>query len=220
MRMRSIRQARNPFRLRYTLDMSERIGVFGGTFDPPHLGHLILASESRKQLHLTRLLWMLTPQSPHKIGNAISKVSDRLEMVHCAIADEPTFELSTLEFDRPAPQYTVDTLEILQRQHPSADLILLIGADSLRGLSTWHRPADLVAACREIGVMRRPGESIQLSIIEAAIPGVSEKVRFVEAPLLQISSREIRRRIIEGLEFRYFLHPAVYDYIQSHNLYR
>ena len=200
--------------------MPERIGVFGGTFDPPHLGHLILASESRRQLNLTRLLWMLTPQSPHKIGNSISKVSDRLEMVQCAIADEPTFELSTLEFDRPAPQYTVDTLNILQRQHPSADLILLIGADSLRGLSAWHRPADLVAACREIGVMRRPGESIQLSIIEAAIPDVSKKVHFVEAPLLQISSREVRRRIIEGLDFRYFLHPAVYDYIQSHNLYR
>jgi nicotinate-nucleotide adenylyltransferase len=200
--------------------MSERIGVFGGTFDPPHLGHLILASESRRQLRLTRLLWMLTPQSPHKIGNMISRISDRLEMVQCAIADDPTFELSTLEFDRPAPQYTVDTLEILQQQHPSSNLILLIGADSLRGLTTWHRPADLVTACHEIGVMRRPGETIQLSTLEAALPGLTKKVRFVEAPLLQISSREIRRRIEEGLEFRYFLPPAVYDYIQAHHLYR
>ena len=114
----------------------------------------------------------------------------------------------------------MDTLEILRSQHSSADLILLIGADSLRGLNTWHRPADLVASCQEIGVMRRPGESIQLGIIEAAIPGISDKVHFVEAPLLQISSREIRRRITEGLEFRYFLHPAVYEYIQEHNLYR
>jgi nicotinate-nucleotide adenylyltransferase len=150
----------------------------------------------------------------------ISRISDRLEMVQCAIADDPTFELSTLEFDRPAPQYTVDTLDILQQQHPSSDLILLIGADSLRGLTTWHRPADLVTACHEIGVMRRPGESIQLSVIEAAVPGISSKVRFVDAPLLQISSREIRRRVADGLEFRYFLHPSVYDYIQSHNLYR
>lgn len=200
--------------------MSERIGIFGGTFDPPHLGHLILASESRSQLRLTRLLWMLTPKSPHKIGNSVTQISDRLEMAQCAIADEPAFELSTLEFDRPAPQYTVDTLEILKRQNPAADLILLMGADSLRGLVTWHRPADLVAGCREIGVMRRPGESIPLSTLEAALPGIKEKVRFVDAPLLQISSREIRRRITEGLEFRYFLHPAVYDYIQTHNLYR
>ena len=200
--------------------MSERIGVFGGTFDPPHLGHLILASESRCQLRLTRLLWVLTPNSPHKIGNSISRVSDRLEMLQCAVAEEPTFELSTVEFDRPAPQYTVDTLDILKQQHSSADLILLMGTDSLRGLTTWHRPADLVAGCHEIGVMRRPGESIQLATLEAALPGLTNKVRFVEAPLLQISSREIRRRIAEGLEFRYFLPPAVYEYIQAHNLYR
>ena len=200
--------------------MSERIGIFGGTFDPPHLGHLILASEARSQLRLARLLWILTPKSPHKIGNSITNVSDRLEMVQCAIADDPTFELSTVEFDRPAPQYTVDTLDTLQQQHPSADLILLMGADSLRGLTAWHRPADLVAACREIGVMRRPGESVQLTTLEAVLPGIKNKVHFVEAPLLQVSSREIRRRVAENLPFRYFLHPAVYDYIQAHNLYR
>ena len=200
--------------------MSERIGIFGGTFDPPHLGHLILASESRRQLRLTRLLWVIMPQSPHKIGNAITRVSDRMEMTLRAIAGEPTFEFSTAEFDRPAPQYTVDTVELIQQQHPSADLILLLGADSLRGLTTWRRPADLMRACHEIGVMRRPGEIIQLSTLEAALPGLTKKTRFVEAPLLQISSREIRRRIAEGLEFRYFLPPAVYDYIQEHRLYR
>jgi nicotinate-nucleotide adenylyltransferase len=156
--------------------MSERIGIFGGTFDPPHLGHLILSSEARSQLRLTRLLWVLTPNSPHKIGNSITDLSQRLEMVQCAIGDEPTFELSTIEFERPAPQYTVDTLDILKRQNPAADLILLIGADSLRGLTTWHRPADLVAVCREIGVMRRPGETIQLATLEAALPGIKDKV--------------------------------------------
>jgi nicotinate-nucleotide adenylyltransferase len=200
--------------------MSERIGIFGGTFDPPHLGHLILASESRSQLRLTKLLWVITPNSPHKIGNSITQVSDRLEMVKCAIADEPVFELSGIEFDRPAPQYTVDTLEILQRQNPTADLILLLGGDNLRGLNTWHRPADLVAACHEIGVMRRPGETIQLDTLEDALPGLQSKVHFVDTPLLQISSREIRRRIAEGLEFRYFLPSAVYGYIQTHHLYR
>jgi nicotinate-nucleotide adenylyltransferase len=199
--------------------MTERIGIFGGTFDPPHLGHLILASESRSQLRLTQLLWMLTPNSPHKISDPITKVSDRMKMVQCAIADEPAFELSALELERPAPQYTVDTLEILKSQNPTADLILLMGGDNLRGLTTWHRPADLVAVCREIGVMRRPGELVQLDALEAALPGISQKICYVDTPLLQISSREIRRRIAEGLEFRYFLPPAVYDYIQSHHLY-
>lgn len=200
--------------------MSERIGVFGGTFDPPHLGHLILASESRSQLRLDRVLWIITPRSPHKIGNSMADISHRLEMVRLAIADEPAFELSTIEFSRPAPQYTVDTLDILQRQFPGGNLILLLGSDSLRGLAAWHRPADLVTACREIGVMRRPGESVQLTTLDAVIPGVTEKTRFVDAPLLQIASREIRRRIAVGLEFRYFLPVSVYDYIQAHDLYR
>lgn len=200
--------------------MSERIGVFGGTFDPPHLGHLILASEARGQLRLDRVLWVITPRSPHKVGDSITDISHRLEMVRLAIADEPAFELSTVEFDRPAPQYTVDTLGILHRHFPGGNLILLLGSDSLRGLTAWHRPADLAAACREIGVMRRPGESVQLSTLEAVLPGVKDKVRFVEAPLLQISSREVRRRVKERLPFRYFLPPAVYEYILEHRLYR
>jgi nicotinate-nucleotide adenylyltransferase len=200
--------------------MPQRIGIFGGTFDPPHLGHLILASEARAQLELARLLWMLTPLSPHKQNQPVTDVDRRKEMVQCALRDEPRFELSTLELERPAPQYTVDTLQILKSQNPSADLILLMGGDSLRGFTAWHRPADIVSACREIGVMRRPGEFFQLSSLTAMIPGLQEKVRYVEAPLLQISSREIRRRIAEGKEYRYFLPQTVYEYIQTHNLYR
>jgi len=200
--------------------MAERMGVFGGTFDPPHLGHLILASECRWQLKLTRLLWVLTPQSPHKLDQSITPMHDRLEMVRRAIADEPAFELSTIEFERPAPQYMVDTLEILQKKNPGAEMVLLMGADSLRSLDTWHRPEDLVAVSHEIGVMRRPGESIQLAELESILPGVTAKVRFVDAPLLQISSREIRHRIAQGSDFRYYLPTAVYEYIQTHNLYR
>ena len=199
--------------------MPQRIGIFGGTFDPPHLGHMILSSEALQQLKLTRLLWMLTPVSPHKQNQHITPVAHRLEMIQCAIREVPRFELSTLEFERPAPQYTVDTLRLLQEQNPSADLVLLLGADSLRGLTTWNRPVELVAACHEIGVMRRPGELIQMGVLEAAIPNLKGKVQFVETPLLQISSREIRRRIAEGLEYRYFLTPPVYDYIQTHHLY-
>ena len=200
--------------------MPERIGIFGGTFDPPHLGHLILASEARVQLKLTRLLWVLTPVPPHKMNRPISSLDDRLAMVKLALNDEPSFELSNIEIERPGPHYTLDTVRIFSKLYPNDDLILLLGGDSLRDLPTWHRPADLVAACHQIGVMRRPGDSIDMASLEKKIPGLNSKVKFVEAPLLEIASSEIRRRAARGLQFRYYLLPTVYQYIQEHNLYR
>ena len=200
--------------------MSERIGIFGGTFDPPHLGHLILASEAHAQLKLTRLFWVLTPVPPHKMNRPISSLEHRLAMVKLALKGEPNFELSNIEIERPGPHYTLDTIHVFSKQYPDKDLILLLGGDSLRDLPTWHRPADLVAACHRIGVMRRPGDSIDMESLVGKIPGLKDKVRFVEAPLLEIASSEIRRRASKGLPFRYYLLPAVYRYIQKHNLYR
>ena len=200
--------------------MPERIGIFGGTFDPPHLGHLILASEAHVQLKLTRLLWVLTPVPPHKMNRPISSLDDRLAMVKLALKDESAFELSKIEIERPGPHYTLDTIRVFSNQYPNADLILLLGGDFLRDLPTWHRPADLVAACHQIGVMRRPGDSIDMASLEKKIPGLKAKVKFVEAPLLEIASSEIRSRAASGLPFRYYLLPAVYQYIQEHNLYR
>ena len=200
--------------------MKQRIGIFGGTFDPPHLGHLILASEAHAQLHLTRLLWVLTSIPPHKLDQPISPLEDRLAMLKLALSDEPDFELSSVDMNRPGPHYTLDTLKLLARENTNADLILLIGGDSLRDLPTWHRPADLIAACHQIGVMRRPGDSIELSALEKQIPGIAAKVRFIDAPLLEIASHEIRQRASEGLPFRYYLLPSVYNYIVEHRLYR
>ncbi len=200
--------------------MAERIGIFGGTFDPPHLGHLILASECRWQLGLDRVLWVVTPYPPHKLNSSITDPIHRLEMVRLAIAGDPWFELSTVEFDRPPPHYTLDTVLVLRQQYPTSELFLLMGSDSLRLLVTWHRPADLVAQCDALGVMRRPGETVHLTSLETVLPGIKDKVHFVDAPLLQIASREIRRRVAQGLEFRYFVSPAVYDYIQQNQLYR
>jgi len=198
----------------------ERLGIYGGTFDPPHIGHLILATEASVDLQFDRLLWVLTPVPPHKLDHPITPLEHRRAMLELAISNEPDFELSRIEMDRPGPHYTVDTMRLLANKYPSADLILLIGGDSLRDLPSWHRPADLVAACHEIGVIRRPGDSIDLSAWEQQVPGTQAKVRFVDAPLLDISSSDIRRRIREKLPFRYYLSPSVYEYIQKNKLYR
>jgi len=205
---------------RYTFPMPRtQIGLFGGTFDPPHLGHLILASEAFSQLDLDRLLWILTPKPPHKQDQVITSVEHRLAMVQLAIQDNPTFELSRIELDRPGPHYTLDTIELIAQQYPDADITPIIGGDSLRDLPTWNRPQELIQACHWVGVMQRPGEKENLEVLERELPGISSKVHYVDAPLLEIASREIRNRIADGKPFRYYLHPAVYEYIEKNHLY-
>ncbi len=200
--------------------VAKRIGVFGGTFDPPHLGHLILASEARAQLRLDRLLWVLTSVPPHKLGQSITALEDRLAMLQRALKGEPAFEISRVDIDRPGPHYSADTMRLLRKANPGATLAFLIGEDSLRDLTTWHDPAALVAECDEIGVMQRPAVVTDLSVLEAKIPGIAAKVHFVDAPLLEIASHEIRSRVAEGRPFRYFVPEAVYKYILEKGLYR
>ena len=207
--------------MRYTIRMSQtKIGIFGGTFDPPHVGHLILASEAAQQFNLSRLLWVLAPDPPHKQNQSITPLPHRLEMLKRMIADNPKFEISYLEIDRPGPHYTIDTIRLLTKQEPDADIILLIGGDSLRDLPTWRLNAELVAAVSKIGVMRRPGDSFDMPALESQIPGLTEKVNFIDALLQNLSSRELRRRILEGEVYRYYVLPSVYDYIEANHLYR
>ena len=200
--------------------MGDRIGIFGGTFDPPHLGHLILASEALAQLNLSRLLWVLTSIPPHKLAQPISPLENRRAMLEAAIADEPAFEVSEVDINRPGPHYTADTLKLLAKQYPGAALVLLLGGDSLHDLATWHEPGKLVEECDEIGVMRRPDDSIDLTGLEQQIPGITAKVRFVDAPLLEIASHEIRKRAAENRPFRYYVPAGVYAYIVETGLYR
>jgi len=199
--------------------MPERIGLFGGTFDPPHLGHLILASEAQSQLELTRLLWVLTPEPPHKQDQVITSIEHRLAMVKLAIEDNPGFELSSVELDRPGPHFTIETVQIIARQNPSAQIVPIIGGDSLRDLPTWHEAKELLYACHWVGVMRRPSDAANLEALERELPGISSKVHYVDAPLLEIASREIRVRIAHGQSVRYYLPKSVYDYIEEHHLY-
>ncbi len=200
--------------------MSQRIGVFGGTFDPPHIGHLILAGEAVHQFQLDRLLWVLTPEPPHKLENPITPLRHRAAMLRGMIAHNPAFEFSTLEIDRPGPHYSVDTVRLLARQEPDAEIVLLIGGDSLADLPTWRFAPDLVTAVSKIGVMRRPGDSVASPALEEKLPGITKKLHFIDALLQPVSSHELRRRISNGEMYRYYVTAGVYDYIEVNRLYR
>jgi nicotinate-nucleotide adenylyltransferase len=197
-----------------------RIGIFGGTFDPPHLGHLILAAESRDQLGLERVLWVVTPDPPHKTGRAITPLSTRLEMVQAAIGGDDGFEISRVEIDRPGPHYSVDTVHLLAGQYPGAELYYLMGGDSLHDLPAWVRPQAFLETLAGIGVMRRPQDFVDLPGLERLLPGIVARVHFIDAPLLEISSSSIRERAAQGRHFCYFLPPQVYAVVQRHGLYR
>jgi nicotinate-nucleotide adenylyltransferase len=196
-----------------------RIGVFGGSFDPPHIGHLILAEEARWQLGMDAVLWVLTPTPPHKPGQQFAPLEARRKMVSAAIEGNPHFLFSAVDVERPGPHYAVDTLILLKNQFPQAQLIYLIGGDSLRDLPTWRHPVELVQTCDGLGVMRRPGEQPDLAVLEEALPGVREKVSFIEAPLLQIASSQIRARIAARQPVRYYLPAGVLAIIEGERLY-
>jgi nicotinate-nucleotide adenylyltransferase len=196
-----------------------RLGVFGGTFDPPHLGHLILAAEAHAQLGLERVLWVLTPYPPHKTDQPITRLSDRLDLLAAALDDDPAFELSRVDIDRSAPHYAVDTLSLLRAQYPHAMLVYLMGEDSMIDLPLWHRPGDFIHGCEEIGVMLRPGHAMNLDVLEARLPGLRARARLVRAPLLEISSSDVRRRIAQGQPYRYFLTESVYRLVNDRHLY-
>ncbi len=197
-----------------------RIGVFGGTFDPPHQGHLILADEARYQLGLDRLMWVLTADPPHKQGQPITLLEDRLALVRAAIGENPGFELSRVDIDRPGPHFALDTVRLLREVYRDAEIAYLIGGDSLHDLPTWHCPADFIKAVDLLGVMRRPGDMVDLTALENRLPGLTKIVRYIDAPLLEISSSQIRQRVAEGRPFRYYVPPAVYELIQTLKLYR
>lgn len=196
-----------------------RLGIFGGTFDPPHIAHLILAAEALSQLKIDRILWVLTPEPPHKLGQKITPLDIRLQLLKSALGDDPAFELSSVDIDRSPPHYAVDTMHLLAEQYPGAELVYLMGGDSLHDLPNWHEPQQFIRSCKFLGVMHRPGDLARLDEVETKLPGISTKVRWIVLPLLQVSSTDIRQRIAEGRPYRYFLPASVYELIKSNGLY-
>ncbi|NWG15601.1 MAG: nicotinate (nicotinamide) nucleotide adenylyltransferase [Chloroflexi bacterium] len=196
----------------------QRIGILGGTFDPPHIGHLILAEFAVEGLDLSRLLFVPAADPPHKQDEHKTDVRHRLAMLEQAIGDNPRFALSRVDVDRPGPHYSLDMVEIVRGLHPGDELFFLMGGDSLRDLPRWFRPEALIRLCR-LGVMRRPGDAVDPEMHEAVLPGLAERVTMIEAPLIGISSTEIVERLRRGLSVRYLVPDAVLDYILANDVY-
>ena len=196
-----------------------RLGIIGGTFDPIHLGHLIIAEEFWYRLRLERVLFLPTSSPPHKVGQAISPVDDRLAMLGLAIEGNPHFAISVIDAERPGLTYTADTLPILQARNPRAQLYFLIGLDSLRDLPTWHEPGRIVRQAR-LGVAGRPGVELDLPAVLAQVPEAAGRIDFVDVPLIGISASDIRQRVRDGAPITYQVPAAVEAYIYAHRLYR
>ena len=195
-----------------------RLGVLGGTFDPVHHGHLILASELRAALSLDTVLMVPNARSPFKPGELITSGDHRAAMLKLAVCDTPWLELSTIELDRGGVSYTVDTLGALSLMHPAATLVFLMGADSLIDLHRWRQPAEIVRLA-EIGVASRPGTLVDVDAVVDLIPAARGRIAVVPTPLISISGTDIRNRVSTGRPIAFHVPPAVERYIREQRLY-
>ncbi|MBN1955361.1 MAG: nicotinate-nucleotide adenylyltransferase [Anaerolineae bacterium] len=196
-----------------------RLGVLGGTFDPPHYGHLALAEAAHVQLGLERVLFVPAGEPPHKPQRPLTAAGHREAMVEAAIAANPAFALSRVDLERPGPHYTVDMLALLRQEHPQAELFFLLGGDSLAQFLHWRDPAGIIRQAR-LAVMRRPGWKASLAALEEALPGIAQRLVWLDAPRLALSGTGLRRRARQGLPLHGMVPPAVEEYIQRHRLYR
>ncbi len=204
--------------------MVERVGLYGGSFDPIHLGHLIVARAIADRLDLTRVIFLPSANPPHKSGEVLAEANHRAEMVKLAIKDEPVFEYSDFDLTRTGPSYTIDTVNHFL-EHFGSDILLhwIIGADSLSDLAAWRQVATLVDLCR-IVTAARPGwreaawDRLRSALTDAQIQSLEAGV--LDTPVIEISSTDIRRRVAEGRSIRFLVPDAVRAYIEKHNLYR
>ena len=196
------------------------LGVLGGTFDPVHNGHLIVAEEARTWLNLAGVLFVPTGQPWLKVESPISAAEHRVQMVRLAIADNPHFKLSTVEIERPGPSYMVDTMAELQSRLEDADeLFLILGWDSLAELPQWQEPSRLITLCHLVAVSRPDFPRPNLKKLEALIPGLSQRVMMMDKVMIDISASAVRDRVVRGLSVRHLVPKSVNDYIKQNGLY-
>ncbi len=199
---------------------ARRIGVLGGTFDPPHVGHLWLAAFAAGALDLDRVLFMPAAKPPHKGQRPISKATDRLLMTRLAIHADPLFELSALEMERPGPSYTIDSVAELKRLYPEAQLFLVMAADSLAQIDTWREPDRLLDEVEWAVGPRTGAELPDRSALEERFGDRASRIHLLDGPSLDVSSSEIRRRVAAGHTIRYLVPREVEELIIARELYR
>jgi nicotinate-nucleotide adenylyltransferase len=199
-----------------------RYGILGGTFDPPHIGHLILAQEVYAHLGLDRIWFIPTGVSPHKLGHPVTPAVHRMAMLERALAADARFGLLTLEVERSGPSYTADTLRQLRAQWGSeVEMTLILGWDMLLYLPQWHDPDAVVARVDVIAAVHRPGVDSDTTPDEVfeRLPALREKLRTIPFPQLDISSAAIRERVAQSLPIRYLVSDVVSGYISAQGLY-
>lgn len=198
-----------------------RIGMYGGTFDPVHLGHLILAETCREQVRLDRVIFIPAGLPPHKQGREFTPGNARAEMLEFAIAGHPEFSVDRSEIKRSGPSYTVETLRSLRQEHPDDELFLLMGADSLAEFPLWKEPREIATLASLIVVNRGSQAPPDLTSL---IPQLGEaavgRIQVVTMPGIDISASDIRRRAQDGRSLRYLVPRAVERYILEQHLYQ
>ncbi|MHB1133528.1 MAG: nicotinate-nucleotide adenylyltransferase [Chloroflexota bacterium] len=196
-----------------------RVGILGGTFDPVHYGHLLAAQECCYRLRLEKALLVPAAQPPHKLAGQVSPAEHRLAMLRLAVADNPLLEVSTLEFERRGPSYTVHTVAaVRERLGKAAELYFIVGTDALPELLSWYLPRRILELC-VLAAVSRPGYPFDLSHLALALPNAAERIVHVPAPELEISSSALRARVANNEPIRYLLPDAVERYIREKGLY-
>jgi nicotinate-nucleotide adenylyltransferase len=197
-----------------------KIGVLGGTFDPPHVAHLILAEEARMALGLGQVLFVPAGNPWRKGGQELSPREHRLAMVRLAVGDNPHFAVSTLEIEREGPSYMAQTLAALQQQlADDSEVFFILGLDSLADLPNWWHPQEIMSRARLAVATRSAWEPTQADALEKELPGISERLVWLDMPRIDISSTAVRQRVRQGRSIRYWVPPAVEEYIRQHGLY-
>lgn len=213
--------APDPAALREASGGGTRIGILGGTFDPPHIGHLWLATMAAETLGLHRVLLMPAARPPHKGGTTLSNAADRVMMTRLASAGDPLLDLSLVEMERPGPSYTVDSLVQLRAElGAEASLVLIMAADSFAEIDTWREP-DRLLQLAEWAVGPRPGSPLpDRAQLRERFGSAEVRIHLLEGPSLDVSSSEIRRRVAAGRSIRYLVPRAVEEFIADRGLYR